>query len=127
MSLSHLLTRWGWAGKPLVSKATASMRCPIELGRGFVEGSPPMRLLVGVMSVFSGVLSWPVPNFISSVWPRLTLDVGHLLMAGENPAQSVAMVGPDGGGPHALRALEVDLAGVWQMNQRANGKLAYML
>lgn len=30
------------------------------------------------------------PNF------GLTLDVGHLLMAGENPAQSVAMVGAAG-------------------------------
>ena len=26
----------------------------------------------------------------------LTLDIGHMLMAGENPAQSVAMVGSAG-------------------------------
>ena len=35
----------------------------------------------------------PAQRFFPAGHVRLTLDVGHLLMAGENPAQSVAMAG----------------------------------
>lgn len=38
---------------------------------------------------FASVFSFPRSDRVT----RLTLDVGHLLMAGENPAQSVAMAG----------------------------------
>lgn len=41
----------------------------------------------------------------------LTLDVGHLLMAGENPAQSVAMAGQAG----VLFGLQVRRGCTWLM------------